>query len=443
MAKLSLHRPTPVPTGDAAVRELMAVREIVHAFLTATRPEEVFQLALDRVSPLVGAAFASVFLTDDKSPTMRHAASWNWPERYRPFLGDMRVRIGHGPSGEAVSRRQVIAVPDVFADPALADWRDVATELGFRAIVALPLQTSDRVLGAVAFYFEGVGGFTSETGSLMRIVADQMAGTAEKAALIEELRTANTTLQQTNAQLEQQNQALLEARKIKDEFLANMSHELRTPLTAVIGYVSLMEEGLAGPITVDQESTLGQVKAASGRLLDMIQNVLELTSLRKGESEVATESIELQKLVDDAVRAAKAPPEGVTLTVTPLPDGLPVIQGDRKKIIKILVALLANAYKFSAGEVGLFVKSQKDRVYITVRDAGVGIAATHHEVIFEEFRQIDGSATRRFGGAGLGLSLARQLARLLGGDVYVHSALGEGSAFTLELPVKPASIVAP
>ena len=440
MSKLSLHR---IPTGDAAVRELMAVREIVQAFLTATRPEDVFQLALERVSPLVGAAFASVYLAEDGARTLRHAASYNWPERYRPFLGEMRVRIGHGPSGEAVSKRRVIEVPDIFADAALADWRDVATELGFRAIVALPLQTSDRVLGAVAFYFSSAGGFTAETRSLVRIVADQMAGTAEKAGLIEELRRMNTQLQETNAALAQQNLVLMEARKIKDEFLANMSHELRTPLTAVIGYVSLMEEGLVGPLTSDQETTLAQVKASSAQLLEMIQSVLELASLRKGESEVVIEAIDIAKLLDEAVGVARTPPGGVTLIVEPLPAGVPVLHGDRRKIVKIIAALLVNAYKFSTGEVHMSAQVRGERVSITVRDAGIGIAPLHHELIFDEFRQIDGSATRRYGGAGLGLALARQLARLLDGDVHVHSALGEGSTFTLELPLKPAPVLAP
>jgi len=374
---------------------------------------------------------------------LRHAASYNWPERYRPFLGEMRVRIGHGPSGEAVSKRRVIEVPDIFADTALADWRDVATELGFRAIVALPLQTSDRVLGAVTFYFSSAGGFTAETRSLVRIVADQMAGTAEKAGLIEELRRTNSALQETNAALAQQNVVLTEARKIKDEFLANMSHELRTPLTAVIGYVSLMEEGLVGPLTSDQETTLAQVKASSAQLLEMIQSVLELASLRKGESEVVIEAIDIAKLLDEAVGVANTPPGGVTLSVEALPASVPVLHGDRRKIVKIIAALLVNAYKFSAGRVQLSVQIRGERVSFTVRDAGIGIASEHHELIFEEFRQIDGSATRRYGGAGLGLALARQLARLLDGDVRVHSALGEGSAFTLELPLKPAPVLAP
>src|SRR5688572_14740762 len=141
----------------------MAVREIVHAFLTADQPEEVFQFALDRVSPLVGATFASVYLVDGVSELMHLVAAFNWPERYRPWLGEMRVRLGFGPSGEAAAERRVIQVRDVLADPDLEDWVDVATELGFRGIVALPLQTATKVLGTVTFYFAEVGGRGSES----------------------------------------------------------------------------------------------------------------------------------------------------------------------------------------------------------------------------------------------------------------------------------------
>src|SRR5689334_2917411 len=227
----------------------MAVREIAHAFLHADRPEEVFQFALERVGPLVGATFASIYLVDGASDLMRLAAAYNWPERYRPWLGEMRVRLGSGPSGESAAERRVIEVPDVTGDPDLADWREVAQELGFRSLVALPLHTGNKLLGTVTFYYAEPGARTAEARSLLRIVADQMAATAEKSALAEDMRRANVALTKANEELERQYATVVEARKIKDEFLANISHELRTPLTAVMGYVALLQEELSGPLT--------------------------------------------------------------------------------------------------------------------------------------------------------------------------------------------------
>src|SRR5207253_9415935 len=202
---------------DPRLQELVAVREIAQAFLAAERPGDVFQFALDRIGPIVGAALACVYLVDDSSELMKLEASFNWPERYARFLGDMRVRLGSGPSGEAASERRVIEVPDIFADKSLGDWQEVANELGFRSIVALPLQTPRAVVGTVTFYFSASGAITPEARGLLRVVADQMAATAEKAGLIQELQGANTALQGTNAKLEQQYSALVEARRLQDE----------------------------------------------------------------------------------------------------------------------------------------------------------------------------------------------------------------------------------
>lgn len=421
---------------ESGLRELIAVREIVHAFLTADRPEEVFQFALDRVSPLVGATFACVYLVDGASELMRLAAVHNWPERFTPFLGEMRVRLGFGPSGEAAAERRVIEVPDVMADASLEDWAEVAHELGFRAIVALPLQTGDGVLGAVTFYFEHAGAISAETRSLLRMVADQMAATAQKARLIEDLRRANAALLETNAELERQYGALLDARRVKDEFLANISHELRTPLTAVMGYLALMDEGLAGPVTPEQRTTIAQVKTSSEHLLELIGDLLELTTLKRGGLEVVATAFDVRDPLHDAVASTRGRAENVALRVSE-PETGTVIVSDRRKITKMLVALLSNAYKFTRdGEIRLSVEVRNDRAVYRVQDTGIGIPGEMQQLVFEEFRQVDGSITRRFGGSGLGLSLARRLARLLGGEIVVDSSLGEGSTFQVELPLR-------
>lgn len=420
------------------MRELVAVREIVHAFLTADRPEEVFRFALERVSPVVGATFASVYLVDGASELMRLAAAYNWPQRYEPWLGEMRVRLGFGPSGEAASERRAIEVPDVFADPNLEDWQEVASELGFRALVALPLQTSSRVLGAVTFYFADARGFSTERRGLLRIVAAQMAATAEKAALIDDLRRANAALTESKEELEQQYLAVVEARRVKDEFLTNVTHELRTPLTAVMGYISLLQEEFSGPLTAHQQNDLSLARDASDRLLALIDNLLEMTTLKRGDAELHIETFDPRAPLRDAAATTKGRPDSTELRVeVPPGDAAHFMRSDRRKLTKILASLISNAYKFTThGAVTASLEVGNGRALYRVQDTGIGVPLASQRLIFDEFRQVNGSLTRRYGGTGLGLALSRRLARLLGGDIDLVSAPGEGATFTLEVPLE-------
>ena len=421
--------------GGVGVRELMAVREIAQAFLGADRPGDVFQFAIDRVAPIVGSTFACIYLVDETSELMRLQAVHNWPERYAAFLGDMRVRLGSGPSGRAASERRIIEVPDVFADPDLADWQEVAAELGFRSLVALPLQTATGVLGAVTFYFASSGGLSSEVRGLLRLVADQLAATAEKAKLIEDLTRANAALQGSNTELEKQYAAAVESRRLQDEFLANLSHELRTPLTAVLGYLSLMEEGLGGPITDEQRVTIVEIKSSSEKLLHLIGDLLELTALKRNEVPLQLTEFDPREPLRAALKACTGRRESVALVMEEAGE-VPRMRSDIRKIARLLAALLNNAFKFTErGEVRLSVSCTGETIVYRVADTGVGISAAAQRFVFEEFRQEDGSATRRYGGSGLGLALARRLAIVLGGDITMSSERGKGSTFEVELPV--------
>ncbi|MGH7679354.1 MAG: sensor histidine kinase [Gemmatimonadaceae bacterium] len=421
--------------ADPGLRELIAVREITQAFLTAQRPDDVYQFALDRVTPLVGASFACIYLVDEGSDLMRLQAVHNWPEQYTGFLGDMRVRLGSGPSGTAASERRAIEVPDVFADPTLSDWQDVAKELGFESIAALPLETGDTVLGAVAFYFSKAGGTTAEGRGLLRVVADQIAATAEKARMIEDLSRTNGALQHTNAELERQYVAVLEARRLQDEFLANVSHELRTPLTTVLGYLSVMEEGLAGPMTAEQVDTLARVKGSSEKLLELIGDLLDLTSLKRGDVSIQISEFDPRDALREALSCTTGRRGSVELVVEDSP-GLPRMSSDKRKVTRLVTALLSNAFKFTEqGEVRVSVVAHGDTLIYRISDTGVGIADEAKGFVFDEFRQEDGSATRRFGGSGLGLAIARRLARVLGGEISLSSQRGMGSTFQAELPL--------
>ena len=434
----------PPATGPAVVadrsgpglRELIALREIVHAFLTADKPEDVYQFALDRVSPLVGACTACVYLIEEGSELMRLAAVYGWPHRYARFLGDMRVRVGFGPSGQAVRDRQMIEVPDVFADESLEDWQEVAGELGFQSFVTLPLQTADAVLGSIAFYFSRANSISDDTRQLMRTVADQMAATAEKARLIQDLQKANTALKSSNNQLERQYMDVLEARRMKDEFLANISHELRTPLTAVVGYIDLMEEGLAGPVSDEQKRTLEQVKGASEHLLALITDLLELTALKRGLVELDVTEFDPREPLREALERAKGRRGNVQLEVVE-PDDPPHMKSDRHTVARTITTLLDNAFKFTRdGKIRVLLTIHGEHAAYTIEDTGIGIPADAHRMIFDEFRQVDGSTTRGYGGSGLGLSLARRLARLVHGDISLTSTPGVGSTFRFDLPLR-------
>lgn len=184
--------PAAAGTNDPA-RTLL--HDLVRALLRAERPEEAFQFALDRSCPVVGATLGSVFVVEGASELMRLEAAYGWQERWRPWLSEMRVRLGVGPSGEAASERRVIEVPDVFADPGLEDWQEVAREIGFRALVALPLEAPDSILGAVTFYFSAEGERSASDRATLRAVADVMAAMADRETLRTRLRRAEAALE--------------------------------------------------------------------------------------------------------------------------------------------------------------------------------------------------------------------------------------------------------
>lgn len=185
-------------------RELLAVREIAHAFLLAEQPGDVQQFALDRVTPLLGAQFSLVMQLGGDGELLRPVAQHEWPAPYRAWIGALRVRVGDGPSGIAVAERRLVEVGDLFAQPELETWHEVARELGFRSILAAPLETADGPIGAVAFYFADATQVSDEQRALVRLVADQLAAVTDKARRADALRRANAALADANAQLEEQ-----------------------------------------------------------------------------------------------------------------------------------------------------------------------------------------------------------------------------------------------
>jgi len=209
-------------------RELMAVREIAHAFLLADRPSDVQQFALDRVTPILGAAFSLVMELGDDGELLRPVAQHEWPAKHRHWIGALRVRVGDGPSGVAVAERRLVEVADVLADESHGMWHEVAVELGFRSIIAAPMETADGPIGAVAFYFADATHVRDEQRALVRVVADQLAAATDKSRRTDALRRANAALAEANAQLERQAAVWNNAERARDQTVQGVVSALLT-----------------------------------------------------------------------------------------------------------------------------------------------------------------------------------------------------------------------
>jgi signal transduction histidine kinase len=229
---------------------------------------------------------------------------------------------------------------------------------------------------------------------------------------------------------------VLTANKAKSDFLAVMSHELRTPLNAVVGYADLLDLQVAGPITEGQRVQLGRIKASAHHLLELIEEVLTFARLETASEEIRVVRVDLAELVQE-VGATTGPlvqKEGLRFRVD-VPEVPMWAETDPRRVRQILINLLSNAVKFTQeGEIALTARRHNRTVLLQVRDTGLGIPHEYRERIFDAFWQVEQGATRRAGGTGLGLSVARRLAHLLGGDISVESTPGQGSTFTVELP---------
>jgi signal transduction histidine kinase len=245
-------------------------------------------------------------------------------------------------------------------------------------------------------------------------------------------------LRDKEAALERHARDLVQAAREKSQFMVNVTHELRTPLHGILGLTDLLREGVYGPVTDPQKDGFAGIETSAKSLLELIDSLLLLARSEASKLEVVRAPVSLGEIVSSVAATGRwmRGRKELTLEVTVAPD-LPEVSTDRAKVAQILVNLLANAIKFTpeGGHVAIDARREGAAVAIAVRDTGIGIPEAELPRIFEEFHQVDGSASRRYGGAGLGLALARRLARALQGDVSVESAEGKGSTFTVTLPI--------
>ena len=228
------------------------------------------------------------------------------------------------------------------------------------------------------------------------------------------------------------------ANNSKTDFLAVMSHELRTPLTAIMGYEELLSDGITGPVTELQRQQLGRINASARHLLGLIDEILTFARVDVGRERIRWESMSINHTLADAAALVEPMAAAKSIDfVVELLDEDQAMQTDGTKLRQMLVNLLSNGIKFTEnGEVRVRCSERNGILEVRIADTGVGIAAENIEEVFEPFWQAEQTATRKTGGTGLGLSVTRKLARLLGGDVTVASRVGMGTTFLLMLPMK-------
>ncbi len=400
--------------------ELQTVAEVSTAASTILETDELLQTVVDYTKNNFDLYHAHIYLIDEAEENLVLAAGagepgrqmvaegWQIPANREDSLVAQAFR-----SAEGVIVNDVRENPNFLPNPLLPDTR---------AEMAVPMIVGDRVLGVLDVQSNRVGRFTEEDVSIKTTLARQVATALENARLFEEIqRTADR---------------LREVDQLKSEFLANMSHELRTPLNSIIGYTEIMLMGIEGELDPEMQEDVEAIYENGQHLLRLINDILDLAKIEAGHMALSMEQVDIEPLLDD-VRTNNA---GLVLNkpveiLIEADQDLPPVEGDRVRLSQVLNNLVSNAVKFTdEGTVTMRAFSDDGWAYIQVEDTGIGMSEHDLDIIFERFRQVDGSSTRKAEGTGLGLSITRHLIEMHGGDIEVHSQLGEGSTFTVRLP---------
>jgi signal transduction histidine kinase/DNA-binding response OmpR family regulator/HAMP domain-containing protein len=341
--------------------------------------------------------------------------------------------MGEGIPGQCAAEEKVLELDSIPPNSGFSiDTGLVELIPGY--VMAVPILFQDRVLGVLVL------GSVKKFGALEKEIINnsvpQLSVGITNAINDDATRKLSLEIARRNEELNSKNAELEKAYRVKSDFLSSMSHELRTPLNSIIGFSSVLLGPTGDPITPDQRMALGKVLKNGQHLLQLINDILDLSKIESGRMSLSVESDDAISVVSSCTMIVEQliKQKGLQLTQDIQPN-LPTLVTDIVKIRQIIVNLLSNAAKFTEkGEINIRVREHNGLISFSVKDSGIGIEKKNFNLVFEEFQQVDNSSTRKYKGTGLGLPIARKLARLLGGDLTVDSEYGKGSTFTLTIP---------
>ncbi|HEY7418866.1 MAG TPA: ATP-binding protein [Ktedonobacteraceae bacterium] len=327
----------------------------------------------------------------------------------------------------AIQRKKIVLSEDIekIYQERKEEWAHSALEQGYRSAIAMPLLLRDQAIGAFILYKGQPYQVESRDTFLLSTAAIQAAMAIQNAMFVVEVKDKNAALERAN--------------QLKSQFLANVTHELRTPLHSIISYGALILEGFVdGELTPEQEEHIQFIVRRAEDLSHLVDDMLDLSKIEADRIEVKLEPLALGPCLTDVVNQLKPLANNKSLHLNlHIEEDLPMALADHHRVRQIAINLVSNALKFTENG-GITIRCTHmqghDMLQVSVEDSGVGISPAALGYIFEAFRQADGSTTRRFGGTGLGLTIAKKLIELQGGEIAVESVLGQGSTFSFTLP---------
>jgi signal transduction histidine kinase len=415
---------------DKVIVDLLG--QVGNLFTSSLELKETIDFMLKATADLVECDAATVFLVEEDGVSLSAIATFPFTES----LGRVaRFQLGEGIVGWAAQRRKVVSVAD-----ATKDRRFKTLDLAYapRSCLVMPLESPQRLVGALTLARREVQPFTNIEQALMQIIASQAAISIDNARLYAAQQRQLAEIAAQKRELEIANAQIAEISRLKSEFLANMSHELRTPLNAILGFSEILKDNLVELSAEQRQECLENIHMSGKHLLELVNDVLDLSKIEAGRMELAYDQFAVLSAVREVHNVIRSLSErrDIDLSIDVRPQDLEV-RADKSKFKQVLYNLLSNAIKFTAqgGRVWVDGHTDADDLVVSVGDTGVGIPVEHHTRIFDEFYQLDSATTRQVEGTGLGLSLTRRLVELHGGSISLESEVGKGSVFTFRLPL--------
>jgi len=408
-------------------RDLQVAAEVSHQVTTVLDTKTLLPQLVELSKKAFNLYHTSVFLYNPQTQALKLAAS-SGDIGAKLLEQGVPVHLNDRPGliPLAVRNRKAAVTNDTAASP---DYKAHILLPATRSEVALPMIFGDKVVGVLDLQSEQTNRFSSNDTEVFATFANQIAVAIRNAELFEQVQAAREQAEQAD--------------KVKSTFLASMSHELRTPLNAIINFTRFVAKGSLGPVNQQQVDTLNEVVDSSKHLLNLINDVLDMSKIQAGSLRLFIEdNVSLPTILDSVIATAKSliADKPVELR-TEIATDLPPARVDRQRILQVMLNIISNACKFTEeGYVKVCARQDKDELLLSVEDTGPGIAPEDHDAVFEAFKQTT-TGLRQAGGTGLGMPISRSLMQAHGGRLWFESTPGKGTTFYIALPVKSETLV--